>query len=308
MKIAVCVATYLRPVMLSNLLRSLADLVLETPAPEVVVVVVDNDASGSAELVVQARRPAFPWPLLFAVERTRNIALARNRGVALALAAGADWIAFVDDDEEVSPRWLAELLRVQSAHAADVVAGPVVNVYPPDTPRWVIAGGLPRHVRRPTGATSPGAETANALVSRRVLASIDGPFDPRFGRSGGSDSHFFLRARLAGARIVWADEAVVHETIPVSRATPGWFLRRAFRVGNAGVRVARAVLPVRGWLPRRLAAACYRIALGTVQLFPAVLRGRGAVVRALQDVCLGLGAIAGMTGYHYIEYNQPHGG
>lgn len=308
MTIGVCIATYLRPVMLSRLLQSLAELEFDGPSPDIVVVVVDNDASGSAEQVLRDCRRAFPWPILTAVEPTRNIAMARNRCVAMALAAQADWLAFVDDDEEVTPRWLAELLRAQAAHDVEVVAGPVVSAYPPGTPQWVVAAGLPLRLRLRDGAVSPVAETANALVSRRLAETIDGPFDPRFGRSGGSDSHFFLRARQAGARIVWASEAVVRETVPVSRAKAGWFLRRAFRVGNAGVHVARAISPFHAWFPRRFAAAWYRIALGTLSLLPALPRGRGHVVRSLENVFLGVGALVGMTGVRFVEYNQPHGG
>ena len=308
MKIAVCIATYRRPVMLATLLRSLGDLALDAPAPEVVIVVVDNDANGSAETVVEAARSTVPWRIVSSVEPERNIALARNRGVALALADGADWVAFVDDDEMVTARWLAELLRVQAEFAADVVGGPVVNVYPDDAPRWIVASELPRRLRLATGAGGFVAETSNALVSGRVLAAMSGPFDARFGLSGGSDSHLFHRAHRTGARFAWAADAVVRETLPRSRASAGWLLRRGFRVGNTAVLVARAMLPLRSWLPRRFAAACYRIAIGTVRLLPALVLGRVAVVQALHDICLGAGAIAAMGGFRYVEYRRPpHG-
>jgi succinoglycan biosynthesis protein ExoM len=307
MKVAVCVATYRRSGMLTDLLRSLAALELGTPAPGVVVVVVDNDTRGDAERVLHACRSALPWRIVSAVEPIRNIALARNRGVALALAEGADWVAFVDDDETVSPRWLAELLRVQAESGADVVAGPVVNVYPAGAPAWIVASGLPARLRLPPGATSTVAETSNALVSSAVLGSVSGPFDQSLGLSGGSDSLFFLRARLAGARIAWASEALVHETIPASRATAGWLMRRAFRAGNGGVFVARAALPLRSWLPRRAAAACYRLLRGTVRLLPALGRGRAALLCALQDICIGAGAVGAMAGFRYVEYKRSHG-
>ena len=37
------------------------------------------------------------------------------------------------------------------------------------------------------------------------------------GLNGGDDTHFFTRAQMQGLSIVWADDAVVHETVPASR-------------------------------------------------------------------------------------------
>jgi succinoglycan biosynthesis protein ExoM len=307
MKVAVCIATYRRPDMLASLLRSLAEMALEPPAPEIVIVVVDNDTRGEAERVIDTSRPDVPWRIVSAVEPTRSIALTRNRCVALALADGVDWAAFVDDDETVSPRWLDELLRVQAASRADIVAGPVENVYPDGAPGWIVAAGRRARPRLPANAESPVAETSNALVSRRVLEQVTGPFEPQLGLSGGSDSLFFLRARLAGARIVWASDAVVCETIPSSRATAEWLLRRAFRTGNCAVFVARAALPLHRWLPRRLAGACYRLTIGILGLVPALAQGRAGLLGALQNVCIGAGALAALGGYRYVEYQRSHG-
>jgi len=308
MRIAVCIASYRRPAMLGALLDSLARLELAAEdRAATMVIVVDNDAAGSALPVVDARRPTHPFPLHVAVEPTRNVAVARNRCIALALEHGADQVAFVDDDEQVSPRWLAALLHTRSTHDADVVSGPVLNAYEPGTPRWMIEGELPVRARMPTGTRRDVAESGNVLISRALLERMPERFDARFGLTGGSDSHFFLRARQAGAQIVWADDAIVHETVPASRASVRWLLARAFRVGNAGVLVARAALPVGRWLPRRAAAACYRLARGAVLLPLALVRGRAATVAALQDVCLGAGALAALTGFRYVEYRRLHG-
>lgn len=308
MKVAVCIATYRRPVMLDALLDSLEALRFDAEArPDVLVVVVDNEDAASSREVVARRMESFPFPIRWAVEPRRNIALARNRCIQVALGNGADFVAFVDDDEQVAPDWLAALLRVRAASGADVVGGPVLNAYGRNTPPWIVAGSLPARTRMPTGTRIATAETANVLIAARLLQAMRQHFDPRFGVTGGSDSHFFLRASQAGAHMVWADEAVVHETVPDSRATGAWLLRRAFRVGNAGVHVASAALPVWRWLPRRLAAAAYRVARGLVQLPAAPFRGRAAVVGALQDLCLGAGAVAAVLGFRYVEYRRSHG-
>jgi succinoglycan biosynthesis protein ExoM len=306
-KVAITISTFARPAMLAELLASLAAMAVP-PDGEVSVIVVDNDAAGSARAMVDAAR--LPWPVDYAIEPERNISLARNRGVAMAISRGAEALAFIDDDEVAAPRWLEELVRVQQETQADVVTGPVIGRCPAGAPSWMTRGELfTRDRRLPSGSPVPMAETANALVARKALLPdrIEGPFDPAFGRSGGGDSEFFLRLRAAGARIVWADGAEVYETVPASRASAGWLLRRAFREGNCGVRAERAAMG--GWVvvPARLAKALARLAANAALLIVAPLRGREHVMRALRWICHSAGALAALAGYRYVEYNRVHG-
>ena len=100
--ITICVCTYRRPARLKRLLDELK--VLETGGKFTFsVVVADNDSSRSAEGVVAAHTANTACPVLYGNEPQQNIALARN--AALALATG-DYIAFLDDDELPSRKWL----------------------------------------------------------------------------------------------------------------------------------------------------------------------------------------------------------
>ena len=51
-----------------------------------------------------------------------------------------------------------------------------------------------------------------------ALARLDALFDERMALSGGSDVELFRRFAAQGHSIVWADEAVVFEWVPRSRA------------------------------------------------------------------------------------------
>lgn len=308
MHVAIAITTYRRPRGLAALLRSLrAQELAPGLAAQVRVVVVDNDAAGSARALVESVAAESPWPTEYAVEPERNISRARNRGVHAALAAGATHVAFVDDDEEAAPGWLAELLRVCVDYRADVVWGRVVPTLPEGAPRWIADGGFFDRGRMPTGTPVPVAETANALVSAGVLRRLEGPFDPAFGITGGGDSHFFLRAAASGVRMVWADDAVVTEPVPPNRATARWILRRAFRVGNGGVFIERSTRPTARWLPARVAKATGRVVLGAALLVAAPVRGRAAAVAALRSVASGIGALSGLLGYRYVAYRQVDG-
>lgn len=307
-RVAVCVATYRRPVMLGRLLESLGAQRIGRREVEVRVHVVDNDAAESARAVVEGFREAgFPWPLRYEVEPDRNIALARNRGVRDALGEGADWVAFIDDDETADPAWLDELLEVAHRHGAEVVGGAIVPRFEEGTPDWVMRGGFFDEAALPTGSPLRMAYTGNALIAAARLPTEDPPFDPAFGRSGGEDSHFFLRLREGGATMVRANEAVTEEWVPVTKATAGWIVRRAFRVGAATTACERSVLPLhRGVLPRA-AKGVVRLVEGLVRLPVGALAGPGPRVAALRKVAHGAGCLAGLFGLVYREYEGVHG-
>jgi succinoglycan biosynthesis protein ExoM len=308
MKVVVCVATYRRPVLLGKLLESLGHLTFRKhPGVDVRIVVIDNDAAASARPVVERARSRIQWPLAYAVEPERNISLARNRGVELALAYEPDFLAFIDDDEAARPAWLDELIDVQRHHGADVVGGVVLPRYENGVPQWILNGGFFRQPTYPAGAAVPLVHTNNSLVARRLFDDTEWRFDPGFGLSGGGDCHFFMRARRAGVKLIWADTAVVEETIPPTRTNSRWILRRAFRVGNAGVYCERAVQPVYRWLPLRVAKAGFRLVEGVLLLSVSPLRGRAATMRALCKIAHGAGSLAAIGGMRYREYLVTHG-
>lgn len=305
-RVAVCVATYRRPAMLRDLLESLAALRFRGPAPDLRIVVVDNDAEGGARPVVDAARPALRVPVRYEVEPRRNIAHARNRSVAAALEDGAGWLAFVDDDETVRPDWLDVLLGVQARYGAEVVCGAVRAHLAEGAAPWIGRTGLLGSRPLPTGAPLTVGYTSNALIAARLLRG-PAPFDPAFGLTGGSDSHLFMRLHRQGARMVWAEEAVVEERMPASRVSAAWLLRRAFRVGNCALWCERALGPQLGRPATRALRASARLALGVAQLAPGALRGRAGLVRALHNVSYGTGALAALLGYRYEEYRTVHG-
>lgn len=302
-RVAVCVATFRRPAQLAGLLESLGRLAFDRcRTPDVLVIVVDNDPGGSALGIVERARPTLHWPVAYAIEAVRGISHARNRAVSLALARGADFVAFVDDDEVVAERWLDELLAVQARYAAEIVAGPVLPRYAPGTPRWVERGRFFEHPRHETGTVLDFAATNNVLIAARLLRSPGGAFDERFSLTGGEDTHFFMRARRSGARMVWADRAVVEDAVPRQRATARWLFQRHFREGNSIVWCERAVRSDRAWVPIRIAKAVGRIGQGVVLLPLFALRGRAGVVDAVCRVLRGAGALSALWGVRYEEY------
>jgi len=303
--VVICVPTHRRPKMLGALLEGLGRLAFRGPHPRARLVVVDNDPLGSARAVCDAAGPRLGWPLRYVLEPRRGIAVARNTAIREA-GPDADLIAFVDDDEVPDPRWLDELLRVQASHHADVVAGPAVPQFLPGAPPWLTRGG-PFHRRRyRTGSRPRAVSTNNVLIRREVFARLGG-FDERLALIGNEDRHFFLRARRAGVRIVWADEALVHEWIPPSRARVRWLLRRKYRSG-ANTSLMHELLGASAWRQTLLAAeGCQAIVAGALLIPWAFAAGRPAIVWCLQEICRGAGMLAGVAGRRYERYRITDG-
>lgn len=308
-RVAVCIATYRRPEGLACLLDSILALRYREKAPELSIVVVDNDPSGSAGPVCEAPRGRFDAAgirLISAAEPEPGISQARNRAIATALERIDDlaFIVFVDDDERVHEAWLDELLRVQRAYEADVVAGPVLSEFDEGAPAWAERSGVYARRRHATGTALAQAATGNVLIRADVLRAMDRHFDERLGLVGGEDKHFFLRMSSDGYRIVWADEAIATERVPPERMTFGWVMRRALRLGGATVYVNREVGGFWKSAPHAIAVGAYRILKGLVTLPFAAIAGPHRTVVALRHLTYGLGLWAGLLGIRYREYKR----
>jgi succinoglycan biosynthesis protein ExoM len=223
----ISVCTYARPDMLQHLLKSLSD---ECIGLDYRVVVVENDDSGSAREVAES------FGAEYASQPIAGISAARNKCLDL-LSEDDDFVVFVDDDEVVEGGWLQEMLRVQSAYDADVVTGPVITIYPPDAPTWIVKGGFMQRKRYETGHLATSVATNNTLVRADVIRSLGIRFDTAFSFSGGGDTDFFRRMRPSIKPPVWADDAVVTEVAPINRLNLNWQTRRAFRNGSVTARI-----------------------------------------------------------------------
>lgn len=305
-RVAVCIITYRRPEGLRRLLDALSELSFSDSPPQVEIVVIDNDEEGSARRVCEGRVSVSRWDFHYDIEPRRGIPFARNKAIAYAMQR-ADLIAFVDDDEAPDPNWLEALLAAQNRYDADVVAGPVVPVLPPEAPAWVGRGRHFDHPRYPSGRRIILAASGNAVIRSSVLRSLDSHFDERLAYCGGSDSLFFRRLHLAGHKMVWADDAIVREWVPASRATAGWLVRRAYRHGTTLARRRLDLYPVWRAIPSLLYRLGIHLAAGCVLLPFGLLRGKHAWVMHLRYLAYAAGVIGGLCGGRYEEYRNIHG-
>lgn len=303
MNISLCIATYCRPERLGVLLD---DLVRQQHLPGEVVVV-DNDAAGSARTVVERRRVlGAPFPIHYDIQPVKNISLTRNRTVELA---NGDWIAFIDDDERAPAAWLRQLAETVILCAADGALGPVDPVVPAEAPAWIRRGRFYEWARLNTGDVIPlnKLRFGNVLLWGALLRATPVPFDPGYGLTGGEDGDLLGRLAQRGARIVWCDEAVVHEPIEAARLSLRWLLLRALRGGQDFARhrlTGRFGRMTSAGRARLFLRALLQSAVAAVLALLSWPGGQHRAVYWLLKLSANLGKMSIFLGWHYREYGD----
>lgn len=303
MRVAICICTFRRPELLSGLLNGIAGLRFHrVQEPQIQIVVVDNDEQASSREICGGAR--LPWPIHYVVEPVRGITPARNR--AITEAGEVDFIAFIDDDEVPTARWLDELLATQCEFAVDVVSGPVLPKYAPEVPEWVKNGRFFEPPIFVTGSSRNTCASNNVLMAIHILERVPG-FDAAFALSGAEDTNFFLQVRKAGHKIAWSQAAAVFELVPAHRGTILWMLRREFQTGNGWVFCETAVDGRFRRRASRFLRACGHVALGSVAALWQLIRlNKSAFVRSLQRVSKGMGMLAGLAGHRFLAYETQN--
>lgn len=300
--VSVCICTYKRPQLLDALLTDIQKL--DENGLSLEIVVADNDPGASASDVISSWGEESRFPLAAVHVPTPNISLARN---ACVQRAKGRWVAFIDDDEQPDPEWVKQLVHAAESCEADVVFGPVFPILPASTPSWIVTGDFFQRPRHPTGtkAASSDMRTGNALVRRTLLEKVR--FDPDFGRAGGSDSILFSQLQADGRKMVWCDEAIVHEVVPPERANWKWLLRRSFRTGQSSmyarlqVRSPTDRWKERAYLASRASARLIGSMAGVVIFLPF---SPPRAFRNLRNLARSAGTVLAALGYKYHEYSH----
>jgi succinoglycan biosynthesis protein ExoM len=308
MTIAVCVCTCDRVHSLQKLLNLLSEMELGSlDRRELFFAVVDNRPDGRARAVCDQAQAWLPGPLYFAEVQERGISFARNRAISTAVAHGADFIAFIDDDDLPRPDWLARLVDRQRLTGADLVHG-----------IWQVPDNLsiPRSLRGIKFLKAPdfdqinrwgcliGAATCNVLISSKVMEHLGqaGPiFRPEFALTGAGDTDFFIRVRAAGFSIAIARESIVFRDWTAERLTWRGVLRRAFRIGSTSMQLHRAHMSAAECDRRRREA--HREMRRQIAALPRSLFRPKRLAKRLSLIAISLGVLHAQGGRTYKYYS-----
>jgi glycosyltransferase involved in cell wall biosynthesis len=263
-------------------------------------------AEGASEVIVVVdHKPdlhawaaeALPGARVLASTGPRGLAGARNTGVAAATGAV---VAFLDDDAEAEPGWLASLCEPYADRGVAGVGGGIVPVWAGERPAW-----FPEEFDWVVGCSYRGLEPgavrnligANMSLRRELIVEAGG-FAPGLGRVGAdgygceeTDLCLRIAARHPDMRFVYRPEARVRHRVTTERARLAYFVARCYGEGRSKRQVvARAgagdgLASERAHLRRALPAGFRR---GLLSGEPAGLARAGAIA---------LGVAAAGAGY-----------
>lgn len=305
--VLIAIATYKRPDLLDGLLKSLSQLQFESCGDvRVEVAVIDNDPEESARTCVSNHASSLAIPVKYVTERRPGVTHVRNR--ALELAADFDFLAFVDDDEFVSPNWLDALLQRQRETDATAVFGPVQAVYGEGAPAWIRNWAVHDRVVLADEPTEKPGATCNCLIDMNKVRQEDLTFDPKMSLTGGEDTLFFSILLERGHLMVKSRDAMVFEHVPDNRATADWLMKRWYRIGITDTLIFNRGKSGLALRVTALLNGIARIAVGgPLALATAVItlgRNRAAVMKRMFTVCRGAGMVSLAFGGSYEEYGR----
>lgn len=288
--LTIAIITYHRPGSLRHALDSLRQLIAP-PSCSLHVLVVDNDSLQSAQPVVEAASQNLPFPIQYCVEPRKGIPHARNK--ALRAASDIDFLAFLDDDDRADANWIAALLQTAEQYTADVVAGKVEYVFPPEQEHLkALDIFAPR--KQKTGDSIDSVWTNNVLLRMSFFRNHNLQFDADFSLIGGSDHHFFALAKTKGAHMVYASQAVVFSNVSQQRASWAWISRRNLRIGAT---LTLSDIKHHGyWQAIRITGQALRDSLGYfIRISKGFIRGETPAIYPAMILLFMLGRVSGLV-------------
>jgi len=254
MRLDLLVPTLRRP----HLLKRALDSVTRAEPPrrlQVGVIVINNDIQASVPGLASIVG-SVPFPVRVLHEPQAGKSAALNAGIAIS---SADYIGFIDDDEELSSSWFRVVEDALNAEPADFLGGPVYPVPGSDIPAWipdgywaVLGSADSGEVERPYDREFPGMlKGGNAVISRDTLDRV-GPFNTELGPTAHrrlfscEDEEMYLRLLEAGALGRYLPQLIVYHYVHRERLRKNYYRAWSFWQGaSKSVLARRHPAPVR---------------------------------------------------------------
>lgn len=303
-KVVVGIPTYKRPVLLEKLIRSiLANDIGNTRIASIDLIIVDNDVDRSAANLVGSLVKEFN-NRLFGVHYynypEKGLALVRNEILKRAFEYNPDYILCIDDDEHVNHVWLKEIIDFAVDHKADVLVGNVIPVFETKVPKSIATWFYPK-VRPDQKTIGFDCSTGNLTLRTEYIKKHALNFDLRFNKTGAEDTFFGIQAEKKGGKCLLTNKGPVFETVPASRASLDWILKRKFRSASTYMQILK-IEKKYGLIARKIVINVMYFFLGLIGLvmLPFEFENRYTGIVKLAE---SLGGFAGLLNINYEEYS-----
>lgn len=300
-KIIIALCTSKRPELLENAIISLSKINI----PEgfnVEFILIDNDMTQSGLEPFNKLSCILPFESRYYLEEEKGITFARNRALIEANKKNADYVAFFDDDAVVEPSWLQRLTHYSSDNCTIITTGPQLSIFEVGCPEWAkeIIYFNPR--RYLSGTRLRWAATNNILIPMDIYRKFGIEFDNSLRYSGGSDQCFCMEAKQLGYEIIWVDDAIVKENVPLSRTNCEWVIKRSFRYGSTGFFMHRKEKGLLYAFIASLLKSAYYAFYGLVKLICSKPKNNLARVEGVCLLARSIGWVSGIFNKKHNEY------
>ena len=192
--------------------------------------------NASSDGTVEYVKDKFPSVKIIANSENLRFAGGNNVGIKYALERNADYVLLLNNDTEVAPDFLPELVRAAENDKSIGIAGPKIYYYEGNKMIWFAGGkvefwkGWISHIgiREPDYGQYDFAREVDyitgccMLVKREVIEKI-GKLDESFFIYG-EDADWSLRASRAGYSLVYVPSSIIwHKVSASSGGNLSWF-------------------------------------------------------------------------------------
>lgn len=221
-----------------------------TPRPslDAELVVVDNNCRDHTRRVVEEAARDSPIPIRSVFEPRQGSNFARNAGIAQSTG---EILAFIDDDNTLSPDWLAGVEQASAdCGQTKLIAGRILPVFPGHMPgfmpEWIPDTWRPMYGLQDYGPVAVKIRPPilpvemNLIVARDVFRKC-GVFGTAVQRSNrglvsNDGLDFFNRVHASGEECMYHPALLAYHHIPAARAEPNYLLSRAYWQGVSDAR------------------------------------------------------------------------
>jgi glycosyltransferase involved in cell wall biosynthesis len=243
MKLTIIVATKNRSRDVARCLNSIA-VALRVVAPlDGEIVIVDNGSTDNTRAVIDGWARANSVPIQALSQRAPGKSRALN---AALRAAKGELLAFTDDDCQLHPEYVNDLLRHAAADTDLILRGGRIELGDPsDLPFTINTSTTPKRWSRALASTRydyiAGELNGCNLTMRRALVERLGPFDENFGpgsRMGScDDSEYMFRAYVNGITLEYVPDMTVFHHHGRKTSEEGRAVFRRYTIGWGGLKI-----------------------------------------------------------------------
>lgn len=204
------------------------------------ILVVDNGSTDHTRAIVQSVATRSPR-VVYVWEPRRGASQARNTGIA---AARAPIVAFLDDDVEAEPTWVATIAHTfETRPDIDCIGGGIAPRWTAPPPRWLTSAFWGAVALQDGKGESPYIDrdnassclmTANFACRRAVLEQVGG-FSTSYLRD--EDRELQLRLWDAGKRGMYVAAMATTTDVPADRLTKRYHRRFYIQTGASHARM-----------------------------------------------------------------------